>query len=365
MENYSPQIENSVAPEDEGTKWSVTGYTVEDQGLEIKPEDEQRPFQEIPQESFEGEPLSAEDPNNSSLPKKKKNVDLKKRLDQATYNNNFLAQKLAQREAEFAQQQARIQQYEEQLALKKQEDDQQFENTLDYHESDIKEKIRVAKEDGDINREVELIDQLAELKATKTTHASWKVQEELRRLDKLENEEYDTYELPLSQDYLKTPQQLELENWVNENPWYNTNPVLRREFDEIATELTNILTFNNQAHLIDSPGFMESVTNEMRKKYAYNEPAPYQSNSYYQSPTSVVAPVTRRTVPTMAQNYVNQNGTARVSTTLTKEDMERARHLPPISKNESVMDMYKRYERAKNYPRSPLPGGSPYRLTIM
>jgi hypothetical protein len=98
-------------------------------------------------------------------------------------------------------------------------------------------------------------------------------------------------------------------------------------------------------------------------QYNYEEDEP--SYPTYQT-RPAVAPVTRRNAQTqtMAHDYMAQRGVQRPGMALTKEEYDLARHLP-VRKNESEMDLIKRYQKAKAYPRSPLQGGSPNRLTIM
>jgi hypothetical protein len=69
----------------------------------------------------------------------------------------------------------------------------------------------------------------------------------------------------------------------------------------------------------------------------------------------------------MADQYVQNRFPSQGQNTvraLTKEEYAIARHLPIRQKGEGEVDLVRRYAQAKNYPRSPLEGGSPWRLTI-
>ena len=166
--------------------------------------------------------------------------------------------------------------------------------------------------------------------------------------------------------------------WLEENKWYQTNPKLRDHADTIANELANVLTFNNQSHMIGTPEFRQSITNLMRDEYglkgsSYGPEESYQDQDqdqdqdqqhYHQSNPSV-SPVTRKGT-SMADQYMarNQNANGRF-TPLTKAEYNIARHLPIKGSNASEIDLARRYEKAKKYPSSPYPGGTPHRLTIL
>lgn len=314
--------------------------------------------------------------------KRRKKNPFQKRIDQLVYekgtveqNNAFLAQQLAEKEAFLAQQQARLQEYEQKINQKDEYANEYFETTLDTQESNLKSRLKQAKEEGDVDAEVEIIDQLADLKSTRATHEAWKIQEQVRKQQELQNEDYVPYEVNVKPPPMPKVADLEFQEWLAENQWYQ-NPQLKSEADSVANELSNILLFNNQGDIIGTPDFRESVTKIMKERYGvgYSDPAPsnYDEGDYYPDAyrsnmapqRSSVAPVTRPGT-TMAHNYMNQRGGERFGRALSKEEYEVARHLVSRKGNESEMDLVRRYQKAKNYPKSPLPGGSPYRLTIM
>lgn len=357
---YSPDVEDGwTAPSEEG--FSAEKALVEENSNPEVPFDESHVEHMA---SHEEEPISHS--------KRKKKNPYQKRIDQLVYEKGeesqqkaFLAQQLAESEAYRAQQQARINEYEAQLSQKDQYANEYFENSLSSHEDSLKDRLKRAKEDGDIESEVEIIDQLAEIKSTRAAHESWKIQEQIRKQKDLQEEEYIPYEVNLN--IPTPPQNLEFQEWVAENQWY-TNPKLKYEADAVADELSNILLFNNQSHLIGTNDFRDSVTNIMRERYGVQSSQNMndEDNSSYYEPqrAPAVAPVTR-SAATMAHNYMSTHGSQRNGRALSKEEYELARHLPFKKNNESEMDLIRRYQKAKSYPKSPLPGGSPYRLTIL
>lgn len=377
--SYSPEDNNEMAgwtaPSELG--FSATQQAFQDDSKkeldgEYKNSDIETPFDSE---------ISNEDEQGGSDKRRKKKNTVQKRIDKLVYekgaveqNNAFLMQQLAEKEAFLAQQQARIHEYEEKINQKDQYANEYFETTLDTQESNLKSRLKQAKEEGDVDAEVEIIDQLAEIKSTRATHESWKIQEQVRKAQQLQNEDYVPYETNVRPPHLDHPVDLEFQEWVSENQWYQ-NPQLKSEADIVANELSNILLFNNQSDLIGTPEFRESVTNVMKERYGVGSSrsqSEYYETEYYPEPSRPslgnprpsVAPVTRPGT-TMAQNYMNQRGGERLGRALSKEEYEVARHLVSRTGNESEMDLIRRYQKAKNYPKSPLQGGSPYRLTIM
>jgi hypothetical protein len=349
-------------------------------GYQPAEEDQISPAEET--SSYPQEELAAEEQTQTSRKKrsansyKKRIYELTSEKGEAEQTNYFLAQQLAEKDSILANQQAKLQEFEQKLAQKDQYVNANYENNLLTKESSIKSELRKAKEDGDVDSEIELQDQLAEVKALKATHDLWKFQQaqqaELQQ-QQLENEPYVPYETPLVSQYAPRSREPQIdedtEEWLDENQWYQTNPTLKAQADTIANELANILTYNNQAHMIGTPHFRQSITNLMNDEYGlqqgpHEQEETYHEEQYYQ-PKPAVAPVTRRGM-SMADQYMNrnQNANGRFST-LSKEEYNIARHLPSTNKSSSQVDLARRYEKAKRYPASPHPGGTPNRLTIL
>ena len=313
---------------------------------------------------------------------KKKNAHpSKKRIDQLVYQkgaveqqNAFLAQQLAEREAVMAQMQQNLQETQRQLAQKEELANSSFEQTAVVSEISIKNELKRAKEEGDIDREVELLVDLAAIKSQKASHDLDRRNQIQYRQQQIQNEAFVPYETQVLQPvYNEAPIDEDFQEWVNENPWYENNPKLRGEADAISQELADYLTFNNIQ--VSSDDFRDTVTKEMRKRYGggQQQQAPEEAQEDYYEPQqqqqqrAVVAPVTRRGM-SMADQYVNnkglrphQNGGAALS----KEEMAIARNLSVKGGNFSEIAMANRYRQGKAYPASPLPGGTPNRLTIL
>jgi hypothetical protein len=347
----------------------------------------------------EGQTIDAEYTEASPTNRKdrKKRTPSNRRLEELIYErgtleqqNNFLAQQAAQQAAEKAALLEKLQQYEAAMAKQAEERNEHYEEVLDSQEDALLQAIKRAKEDGDIDAEVKLINNLADVKARKTTNEydlyQKRYQAKLRE-ESIKDEPYvpiETFAQPQKQERLPEV----FQDWLEDNSWYESNPKLRQEADTFAEDYANRLSFNNLGHLIGSPEFYENISKVMNDRYGsksnpsdegYNEQPDDTNYSTYEnrhqpeypvqaSPyasQTPVAPVTRRGL-NMADQYVQtQRNTQGPLRALTKEEFAIARHLQVRNRGEGEADLVKRFAQAKNYPKSPLPGGSPHRLTII
>lgn len=260
----------------------------------------------------------------------------------------------------------------QQLQLKDKAIDVNIDANFSAQEDDVKYRLKSAKELGDIDQEIDLTDQLAELKANRSTYEAWKSQNAQQPQHIPDVDDYVPNERPLPV-YDMAPRYSEPVNedyrdWVETNRWYETNPKLRQEADHIASELENIMHFNGQADLVGTYEFMEEVSNEMQRRYgvARQEPAPQQQ--HYPQSAPAVAPVTRRGT-SMADQYIARSGNGSNSrkVTLSPEQYAIARNLKiPMGNGQYISgdQAAQKYKDYQNYPASPH-GGSPYRLTIL
>ena len=314
-----------------------------------------------------------------AAPRKKKNANpFNKRIDRLTAEKgefeqhaHFLAQQLAERDAIIAAQREKEQDLLVELSHKSKYADTAFEQNLQNLESSLIDKIEQAELEGDIRKKTELSRDLAKVVAQQSTYELYKSQQQQQQKQQLYNEPYVPYETPVTPPLpQRAPVNDDFLEWKENNPWYGVDQNLTREADEISEDLAKRLRFNNQEHLIGTNDFRQSVTNIMRDRYGIgaSDPEPDEESTYtptYQTRQPAVAPVSRRGT-SMADQYVNNrgNGPQRMSP-LTKEEYNLARYLPQKHKTESEADLIARYAKGKNYPKSPLPGGTPHRLTIL
>lgn len=327
---------------------------------------------------------------------RKKRTPSTRRVEELLYErgnleqqNNFLVQQALERDALIAEQNQRIQQYEESLARGDAQNDQYFEDSLNTQENRVLESLKRAKEDGDIDEEIKLTDELADIKAKKNTHQYAQFQKQAQqqqRLREWQEEPYVPIETYIPQSMPRQePVNEDFQDWLEDNDWYRNNPRLKEEADQFGQELADRLSFNNQSQMIGTRQYLDAVSEIMSSRYglssdkddfdnndnSYSQPEETTYKSEYPAMTSnnyanlqnSVAPVTRRT-PSMANQYVQNRNTQGPLRALSKEEFAIARNLQ-VKKGEGESDLIRRYAERKNYPKSPLPGGSPHRLTII
>lgn len=336
-------------------------------------------------ETIPDEQVSGEELEGSPKPFRKKKGSSDRRFDQLRYERDLLEQQNNFKNSVIEDQQRQLQEIQNQLQQKDKLSNDYFETALQERESAIIREIKRAKEDGDIDVEVKLIEELADIKAKKSTNSLFQYQQQeqaAERVERFKQQDYVPIETTIPTNNSNVP--AEFQEWLEENTWYNTSPRLRQEADVIAQDLSDRFAFNNEGHLIGTPYFFQCVTDSMQDRYRLANKAParkmMERDAYedeivvpeYESPVNNVAPVTRRGM-NMANQYVQnrypspgQHKTQPYTLqALSKEEFSIARHLPIRQKGEGEADLVRRYAQAKNYPRSTLEGGSPWRLTIM
>jgi len=343
---------------------------------------------DIPQEESSEEEMSLEgqeEREEAPEGKRRRKHSGERRLDRVLMEkgtlqqeNTFLAQQNQQQLDLIREQERRLKSFEEKLFKKDEEANQYYETSLDAYEESLTDALIRAKEDGDTHREVKLINELADVKAKKNTNKLAQYQKYEREAQRVEQEEYIPIEKPIVSPEPSSSVNEHYQDWVDENPWYNTSTRLRAEADKIGQDLADQYAFNNEAHLIGTPEFYQHITETMSSQYrrqrpandinhdvnevedqSYNNPSP----PHWSRPT--VAPVSHQKGTNMANQYVQDRGATTPLRTLSKEEFAIARHLPVRKRGENEIDLVKRYTTGKNYPRSPLAGGTPYRLTII
>lgn len=354
--------------------------------------------EESPAEHIASDIIEEDDPHNSSR-RKKSSSDRRNRVDVLVHENGglqqqnkFLAQQLEEeramrlREREMRlQEREQLESYQTQLHKKDVESNEYYETSLDAYEASVTERIKKAIEDGDVDGQIALTSELADVKAKKNVnqlaqHNKYERQAQELRLRQMQEETYAPVEP--SPEVPPTPAvNVHFQDWIEENPWFQESPRLRKEAEQIGQDLADRLAFNKQSHVIGTPDFYDKISELMSAQYKLGDHEtmgqqthenPYieqEAPAMKQQPNpftglSPVAPVTRRTGNTMADQYVSDKSNAALRT-LSKEEFAIARHLPVRKRGENEVDLVRRFSAAKNYPKSPLPGGTPYRLTIV
>ncbi len=237
---------------------------------------------DTPQENHE----SIEHQQKSKKPGRKTVEGLKRRIDQITFEKNV-------REAQTQELLSRVQQQEQRLAEQQSllEQNEQYknayyENNLQTREEAIKNELKVAKEEGDVDKEIALSAKLAKVAADQSTHSLYKSQliNKANQTQPLYNPNYDNqpniypepnygnniqdtssnYGEPLNEAY---------DSWLESNSWadpesHNYSPRLRNEANELANELDEMLRYNGNSNIIGTNEYFESIDNLMAQKYS-------------------------------------------------------------------------------------------------
>lgn len=260
--------------------------------------------------------------------KKNKNFTLKKRIDHLVYENKIKdtqTQKLLNALQETKQRLA-----EQDILLKQKEAyiNDYYENNLQNKKMAVKEAIKMAKEEGDIDKESDLLQESQQITAELAAHNLYKhkiLPKELEEQASLYNQHYYQDDFSTNNNKNVEPQaehNEELDIWLERNPWADPHSQmfdqdLRNEVNEIASELDKRLKFNGSAHLIGTAEYFNSLDNIMKDRWGYQASTKNRededdqedlysntsSPTYYQSP---VSPVTRNG-SFMSEQYVQQH----------------------------------------------------------
>lgn len=292
---------------------------------------------------------------------------LKKRLDQVTFEKNVEA---AQKKELWAKVQAQERWISEQQSLLEQNEQHKnayYENNLQTREKSIINELKVAKEEGDIDKEITLSKELAKVTADQSTYGYYKSQ--LRKQNIPDNYNENIYPQPTygtdtrSQDYpnnnYEEPINEAYDSWLDRNSWADPDsrdysPRLREEATILANDLDEMLRYNGKAQFIGTEDYFKSIDSLMSERYGVKgsekdqEPEPEPRQMERQSYS--VAPVSRNG-SSMADQYIRKNpNNTRNHTSLTEEEYKIARNLQIKLPNGSYAtgdEAVRRYAEAK------------------
>lgn len=305
--------------------------------------------QDVQKEASENE----QDATSHDAPAKRKHTrrseSYRNKIDQLTYERNV-------RESQNRDLLAKLQYQDELLAEKQRQLDQNeqhknayYENNLHTRGNSIINELKVAKEEGDIEREIALSKDLAEVEAAKSTYNLYKSQQKQHPTENSYTQEYNTgeynnYNVPYQQPSYNEPENEVLDEWLEKNQWADPNspsysPRLSKEVTDLSSELDDILRYNGSSHLIGTPEYYHTLDNLMNERYAVaqenrrsennqiSENYPTREERPMNSGRHVVSPVNRRGT-LMSDQYVSRNpNSTRQSIPLTQEEYTFARNL--------------------------------------
>lgn len=300
----------------------------------------------------------------------KKTVDgLKKRLDQITFERNVREAQTKELLAKVQEQEQRLAAQQAQLEQNEQYKNAYYENNLQTRENAILNELKVAKEEGDVDREISLSKELAKVAADQSTYGLYKSQQ-LKNQNQYNNYSHqdNIYPEPTYgnnvQNYTPDSNYAEPINeaydlWIERNPWAdpesnNYSPRLRNEAVELANELDEMLRYNGNSDIIGTPAYFESIDNLMSQRYSVKKDQPSQQyeeprqreSQYYNN----VAPVSRNG-SSMADQYMTKNpNNTRQHMSLSEDEYKIARNLQiklPNGKYATGDEAVRRYAEAK------------------
>lgn len=340
-------------------------------------------------DSFNDSPETVESENVAERSTKKSNFrsrgdknKLKSRLDQTTYEKNLYLAQNRELMARLQDQERILAENRYKAAQNEQQRDAYYEDNLVTKEQSVLNALKVAKEEGDIDKEVNLSHELSKIAAEKSTYDLYKNQISPQQQMQQEQPYYNDYDIvnaPPIDPYIPyqedEPENEHLENWLDSNPWADPNsqaysPRLREEVNHLATELDDLLRYDGSAHVIGTPEYFQSLDNLMRERYAIDEnrqqPRSSGGQQQYSGGNQHVAPVSRNG-GSMADQYMSNNrNRTRQSVPLTQAEYNIARNLQiklPNGRMATPEEAIKRYADAK---RTDTPGSGmhPHRIII-
>jgi len=290
---------------------------------------------------------------------------LKKRIDQITFEKNVEAAQKKELLAKIQAQERWIAEQQSLLEQNEQHKNAYYENNLQTREKSIINELKVAKEDGDIDKEIALSKELAKVTADQSTYGYYKSQ--LRKQNSPDNYNENFYPQPTygndshSQDYpnnnYEEPINEAYDSWIDRNSWADPDsrdysPRLREEATILANDLDEMLRYNGKAQFIGTEDYFKSIDSLMSERYGVKgsdqeqEPEPRQIDRQSYS----VAPVSRNG-SSMADQYIRKNpNNTRNHTSLTEEEYKIARNLQiklPNGKYATGDEAVRRYAEAK------------------
>jgi len=273
---------------------------------------------------------------NLDKQRQKNKNPFKERISHLTNSNKALQAQLAEKEKALALR-------EKELRSKNSINEKLYNSSLSAQEQGIVHQLKAAKEDGDIDKEIHLQQELARIKSEQATFGLYKnqYQQEQQHFDEFKDNDFEDQEYqqsPYAQD-ISAPQIEDLPeatlNFLERNPWADQSSSafdqeLWGEINEAARDLNKRLKFNNQSHLIGTDAYYESLEKYMNAQYGLNQSSPDQiEESRMQSPSRPAPGVggVNRAGASMADQYAVKSSNTKPVMTLTPREYKIARNL--------------------------------------
>jgi hypothetical protein len=345
------------------------GFTTSDDGITDTPTIQGEDLDsKSHEEQDHSEEVHDQEPVRDSKPKRTRNKKvevMRSHIDQLAHENALRTAQNQELLERVKRQEQLLSEKQQQLEQNEQHKEAYYETTLQTQEASILNALKVAKEEGDVDAEVKLSQALAQVTAQQATHNLYKSQ--LKNKNSFQPHTIDddsdqsityfpTHNITQDYDDVGTDDQGydALEDWIERNPWANPeshsfSPRLRQEANEIATELEEMLKYNNVSHIIGTPEYFNSLDKIMSDRYGTHTSDTKKSsgNANY---NFNVAPVSR-SGSSMADQYISKNpNSTRQHMSLTPDEYKIARNLQiklPNGRYATGDEAVRRYAEAK------------------
>lgn len=341
------------------------GFMVPDELEREGVDEEEAPYEEAPLE----EQIQQKKEHRSRV----KRESLKHQLDKARYESKLKDEQNQKLLAHLQEKERLLAEKQMQVETAISNDHSRYLETLGLREQSILNELKVAKEEGDLQKEIDLTKDIAQVVADKSTYGLYKSQMHNQRNQGTEYEEdaYSPYpyqySIPYQEPYAE-PENEHMENWLDRNPWAdpsssNYSQRLRGEVGQLASELDEMLKYNGRADMIGTSYYFDSLDNLMRDKYGTGNERSAQNSGHSGGP--MVAPVSR-SGSSMSDQYMSTHpNSTRGGMSLTKEEYALARNLQiqmPNGRMRSSAEAIELYKEGKRHTSNdPL---HPHRITI-
>ncbi len=192
-----------------------------------------------------------------------------------------------------------------------------YEDSLDNQQKRIRSEIKVAKDEGDTDKEIELQQRMAEIAAKKQTQLLSKSLQQQQPINYQQPYYPEPSFAPVPSHY-EEPVNEALEDWLDDNGWADPNSSefdqqLSAEANDIAAELNENLIANRAGNAVGTPEYYNTISRIMKKRIKvisdendYNDINEQDNSQYRQNYNNdnayTVAPVTKRG-SSMAEKY--------------------------------------------------------------
>jgi hypothetical protein len=325
------------------------------------PEPMQEQYEPAPESMAQAEETQVEETHNK--PKRNKtNNPYKDRISRLINDNRTKEHMNMQLQAELAEKERLLHQREEEIRAREVNNYQLFENNLRQEENSIVQNLKLSKESGDIDTEVELQRDLARVKSEQAAFDVLKYQNYSPPQNAYDDDYTSIYPTVTPYDYYDAGYENEPEvseeyaTFVERNPWVNPNareysPQLYQEANALAEDMNKRLKFNKQADLIGSDEYYQAIESAMNQAYAMKQrhqpqQQVQQSHSY---PTGGVT----RQGASLADQYISRSNPSynNPAASLSAEEYQLARNLivpstggGNLSSNQAI-DLYTKFKQ--------------------